>query len=246
MTWRGFLVTLGLLVAFGLDIGLLVNENILDADRRLLPESALADPLAGMAFTPGNRRVNLNRFGFTDAETTTIVKKIELLSERWHVGGGMEDLLRLRFDDSGEPRDALIASFCGASSILPVRYGALKYLVTEDPSGMRRAVNLDAIAGIEFQDWASKARIDVVYQEVERIKDREPDATKMALAAILSGNEQTAIDGKAPWGRAFFRGWSWEDARRVQSGLPERLDDVVATLHLALESTASEGGICRP
>jgi hypothetical protein len=80
------------------------------------------------------------------------------------------------------------------------RYGALRYIINEE-KGRRQVVNLRRVSGIEAQDWYLLSSVGEVYREAELLDDRQPDATVMAIAAILLAKESELLDHNAPWGR---------------------------------------------
>jgi hypothetical protein len=244
MSWRGFFVAALLVVAGVVDAVLLLNEEIVEPDPRSVPETGRLDPLFDMKFTAANRHANLVAMGFTDGQADAVNAEAESLARRWNVGDPTRDIIRDRFAASPEPEDILVAAFCGTGATLPVRYASLRYLLTEDASGLRHAVDLEADSGIEYQDWARSARIDAVYQAAERRRDRPGDATRMALAAIVSRHEEALLQGRDPWGVGWFASWSWERAREAEPGVEERLTSLLAVMTLTLESAAGEGGIC--
>ena len=244
MSWRGFAVVIALLSAALLDLVLLVDEEIAEADRPQYGDSKAVDPLIGLRFTPATRHTNLTLMGFDDVEAAAIEKEADRLVRVWNIGMPDRDVLRARFEASPEETEILIAAFCGTGVSLPPRYATLSYLLDEDPGGLRHVVDLDATGAIEFQDWTRRARIDAVYQSVERRSDRRPDATRMGLAAILAANEDDLLEGRFPWGDGLLTGWSWERARDSQAGLGGRLNALMGLMVVTLESSVAEGGIC--
>lgn len=244
MSWRGFFVALALVVGGLVNAVLLLDEDIAEADPRTTPDTGRLDPLFDVKYTEANRRANIVRFGFDEQEAQAVAEFAAALARRYRVGEGDRDLVRSRLEASPEPEDLLTAAFCGTGAALPVRYAALRYLVTEDANGLRHPVDLELESGIEYQDWARTARLDAVYQAAERRRNRPPDATRMALAAILGRQEETLLEGREPWGVGWLASWSWARAAQVEPGLGQRVSETVALLHLVLESTSGEGGLC--
>lgn len=244
MSWRLFAVVIALLSAALLDVVLLVDEEIAEADRPAWADPTAVDPLIGMRFTPASRHSNLSAMGFDEGEVAAIEKEVARLSRVWSIGIPGRDVLRARFEASPEETEVLSSAFCGTGVSLPPRYAVLGYLLDEDPGGLRHVVDLDATGAIEFQEWTRAARIEAVYQSVERQKQRKPDATRMGLAAILSANEDALLEGTYPWGDGLLTGWSWEKARESQPGLGERLTALLGLMVVSLESATAEGGIC--
>lgn len=244
MSWRTFAVIIGLLSGILLNVVFLIDEEIAEADRPQYGDSKVVDPLIGIRFTPSTRRTNLTLMGFDEAEAVAIEREANRLTKVWNIGVPGRDVLRARFEASPEETEILVAAFCGTGVSLPPRYATLSYLLDEDAGGLRHVVDLDATGAIEFQEWTRRARIDAVYQSVERRTERKPDATRMGLAAILAGSEDALLEGAYPWGDGLLTGWSWPKARDSQAGLGERLTELVGLMVVTLESSVAEGGIC--
>jgi hypothetical protein len=242
VNWRLFLIGMSLFVFLGVNGFLLLNEEIVPPDKQTKAEARMNDPLFGRQFTASQRETNVREYGFGPEEVAEILKKISALEERYRVKDPEFNQIEVRIEAASDP-DALVSAFCGTGSTLPVRYAAMPFLVAEKGEQLK-AVDVDEISAFEFQDWAKRARVQAVYEDAELNKDRNEDATRMAMAAVLVKDEQTLLEHKSPWGRGVFSGWSWDGVQKKHTGVRTRLIEYVSLMHLVLEVANREGGLC--
>lgn len=218
------------------------NDRICPPDAKSKAEVRAEDPFPAMRFNPTERENNLKSFGLTGDEVKATLNKIGSLEERYQIKDPQLDLVTARIQGSED--DGLESAFCGADTTLPVRYGAMAYLVKER-DGKLRAVDLEEVSSFSYQQWAREARIPAVYAEADLTKDRKDDSVKMAMAALLARDEATLLEHKSPWGRGVIvGGWSWDAVQKKHPGIKERVLDYIAVLHVVLEVARREGGLC--
>lgn len=218
------------------------TEGYVLPDEKSKAEARKDDWLVSIRYQEQDREGNLKKFGFEDAEVKKILARISDLAGRYRVKDPQADIVTARIDASED--DGLESAFCGAGETLPVRYGAMAYLIEEKGTALR-PVDLEQIASFEYQDWATNARIQAAYAEAELTDDRKTDSVRMVMAAILARDEETLLQHDSPWGRGVFAGgWSWEGVKKKHPGVTEHVVNYVAILHLVLEVARAEGGLC--
>lgn len=237
MNWRPYIVAGVLLTVLGVDSFLAFSEDIQGAKEMKSHNVLDQDPLYDMAYVPTERLTNLRRFGLSDAEAEDVQKRISRTNEDW--SAAIKNLLK----NAPEP-DTLADAVCGSSSRgLPPRWAAMDFLV-ESKDGKLRVVELADYAEMVSQGWMPDSRVPSVYDRAERRASREDDATRMGLAAVLSGHHEDLLQGESPWGSGLFGGWSWQDVRRGNPTVQETVFDYLALMHLTVELAQGEGGIC--
>jgi hypothetical protein len=243
VTGRGVVTGVFLVVAGAVAVGVVLDEQPPPSRDAPVAQAVAADPLADLRFDPTQRQANLQRLGFDEAERALILGRVDALAQSYAVGQGEADRVGQRLGET-EDESRLLAAVCGRGSALPVRYGAMEFLVTK-ADGQLRAVNLrETSGGFQPGDWFEGARVASVYDKAELSTDRKADATRMALAAILAGRQEDLLADRAPWGRGLFSGWSWAKVKAANPGVETRLFEYVALLHLVLESATADGGLC--
>lgn len=243
MSGRSIATLLFLVVGGAVAVGVLVDEQPPPSRDAPVAQAAVADPLAGLRFDPTQRESNLQRIGFEEPERAAVLARIDALAQAYAVGQGDEDRVRQRLGET-EDEARLLAAVCGQGSALPVRYGAMEFLLTKD-DGQLRAIDLrESSGGLLPGAWFESARVASVYEKAELSSDRKADATRMALAAVMAGKQEDLLGDRAPWGRGLFSGWSWEKVKAGNPGVDVRLYEYVALLHLVLEGATADGGLC--
>lgn len=246
MTFRPVLAVAAVFILGGVTAFLVHDELAKDAEGRnkIAPTEATArhekasqDPLMDMRFIAGERETNLKKFGMEKDLLAATLKEIRVTEEAH--GEKMKRLL----EDAAEPVE-LADALCGQTRHVRPRYGALRFLVTQDKS-LRRPLNLQRVSQLERQDWAVTSPIDEVYRVVELGDDRHDDATLMGIAGIIAGKEKDVIERMAPWGRSLQPGgWSWSRVVKQNPGIEERVVNYFAMMHLAVEYATAEDGVC--
>lgn len=243
MNWRIFAIGLAVVGALGFNSFLIATEQVVAADAKTMAEQKKQDELYGMRFNPAEREGNFRKMGF-DAEEIKdqLLKRIATLEEKYRVKDPQYNQILVKIDASDDPE--LTPALCGSNTDVPVRYGALPYLV-QDKDGVLKAVDVEEISSFQYGDWAKRAQIKPAYAEGDITKDRKEDATRMVLAAILARDEATLIEHASPWGGGFIGGgWSWENVQKKHKGVNIRLYEYVSLMHLVLETALAEGGFC--
>lgn len=230
-----------LVVLFPVAAGLLFDEQIAGASAEVAQQEAIVDALGGLQFVRGRRDSNLKQLGFDDKEVAEVVTRIDTLEKKLKIGDPAEDTIRALLERTDD-QTILENAFCGRTN--PARYTALQLLVTEDRDELK-VLDLASQPAFETQEWYAKDRPTSMLEVIELIENREPDATKMGLAAVFARQVPTVLEGKAPWGPALWRNWSWDSVKKRWPGADGKVQAYVAILHLVLENVTGEGGLCR-
>lgn len=235
VNWRLFMAGASLFLGIGVNGYLLSVEDISGVEQGSKQLIRAEDPLR-ISYVVGERENNMKTFGLDDAKAKQASKKVQDLQDDY--GERLTVLLR----EAGDPNQ-LADALCGETQDVRPRYGALRYIINEE-KGRRQVVNLRRVSGIEAQDWYLLSSVGEVYREAELIDDRQPDATVMAIAAILLAKESELLDHNAPWGRGIALQWSWDKVKKENAGIEERVIEYLATMHLLVELAQAEGGLC--
>lgn len=238
MSLRTWLSVSSVFIVAGIYAYLLAREQIVAGDEKADTIAARhEDPLLDLAYTAASRAKDFEAFGMPEDMVKAAVDRA-----RHYEDSGRVERLRLLIDDAPEPLE-LARALCGQDADLRPRYGALRYLVVE-VQGQRRAIDVDRVSSLQRADWADAAPLSAVFDDAELTPDRKPDATLMAIAAILSAQEGELLNGYKPWGRGLAGTWSWDKVKKSQPGLEERTLEYLVLMHLAVEIANGEGGLC--
>ncbi len=234
---RQIIVSASLMIGVAGSGYLLVDEYIPPPEAAGTHVALKVDPLLQIQYTESNRKVNLRAFGLSERMQQAALDRMRRISQQH--GRKIELLL----DGAADP-NAVSDALCGYTAQVRPRYGALRFLVKEK-NGLRSALRVSSVTGLDVEEWAVLAPISDVYNQVELSDDREEDATLMALAAILESREEDILKGFAPWGRGLLPGqWSWEKVLNEYSSVDERVIEYLAVMHLFVEAANADGGIC--
>lgn len=243
MNWRVIWMVILLFVGLGANAFAVLTEEVELPDAKALAQSRDEDPLIDMKFNSTSREQNFQRMGFAEDEVKKIMQKVVSLEERHQVRTDPANNRVRMCIEQADDQDAINVAFCGTESTLPVRYAAMAYLVVLK-GDERRVVEFDEISAFKRQEWFSTSPVASVYNKAELTRDREPDAVRMALAAVLGKDEELLINQQAPYGRGLFNAWSWAKANDNHPGLHQRVLDYVATFQLVMEVAFTEDGLC--
>lgn len=221
--------------------GVLISEQIVGKSGTQDAAVGPQDALGGLQYVRIKRKDNLTKMGFDEGEVTRILGRIDSFEKRWNVGDPVRDVIALLLDQTDD-LSLLENAFCGRVS--PARYTALQLLV-QDTNGELRARELEALPRFETMGWYDIDRPLRVASAIDQIENREIDATRMGLAAILARQIPLVLDRKAPWGPTLFNNWSWPAVQKKWPGVEAKLEAYIATLHLVLENVTGDGGMCR-
>jgi hypothetical protein len=235
VNWRLFMAGASLFLGIGVNGYLLSVEDISGVEQGSKQLIRAEDPLR-ISYVAAERENNMKTFGLDEAKAKQASKKVQDLQDDY--GERLTVLLR----EAGDPNQ-LADALCGETQDVRPRYGALRYIINEE-KGRRQVVNLRRVSGIEAQDWYLLSSVGEVYREAELLDDRQPDATVMAIAAILLAKESELLDHNAPWGRGIALQWSWDKVKKENAGVEERVIEYLATMHLLVELAQAEGGLC--
>lgn len=236
MTLRPWLTLGVLLILMGVSGFLLSQEAIAPPEQRARHLQVKQDPLGNVAYTKALREQNLKAFGLDDEMVAAVQARIRDLEDRH------QPRLAKFLEDAPEPTE-LAEAICGQTNQVRPRYGALRVLVSED-KGRRQVVDIDRVSGLSIQDWSKISPISAVYDHVELSTERKPDATLMAVAAILVAKEEDLLNSNAPWGSSLAANWSWKSVQKQYPGIRERCVDYFALLHFTVELATADDGIC--
>ena len=183
---------------------LMINEQITKSEQERRSDQKITDPHRDMKYTASSRKENFMAFGMDEPMALRTVDRLERIDEERLVG-----LIR-----SADESNALADALCGSTRQRRPRYGALDFLVEED-NAKRSTISLRVVSRLKRQEWVKTAPIQGVYETADLAKPNKPDSTLMAMAAILTRQEETLIDKKKPWGSR----WSWEKVKEGSSGI---------------------------
>ncbi len=237
MSLRSWMVLGAVVAAIGADLFLLFQEKI-PSKEQTTDLLVRTDPLRDLVYSRSQRKENFLAFGMDDALAERTVRRAEAIEARQSEGR-----IRALLLDANQPTE-LVEALCGNTSQLRPRYGALRFFVMED-GDLRKPIDLQRISALEYQDWAKRTPIDKVYEDAELIDSPQEDATLMAIAALLTRNEQLLLEQRKPWGRGLVPGaWSWEEVVDQHPEVEELVTGYFALMHIAAELASADGGIC--
>ncbi len=237
MSLRTWLSVASVFIVGGVLGYLLSSEEIVSGDEHADTVAMVEDPLIDMPYTSTSRAKDFEDLGLPERLVKKAVDKARRYDE-----GDEGARLRVRLEET-EDLTELADALCGESSQLRPRYGALRFLV-EEVQGQRRPVNINRISALQRQDWSKVSPIVSVYNDAELTSDRKPDATAMAIAAILVGKESDLMNGYKPWGRGLTGGWSFDKVVDDNPGVDTLLVEYFVLMHLAVEWANQDGGLC--
>lgn len=236
MNWRAlFLASLFFSVMVAL-VGLLWTEKIMPPQELARVENAAKDPLKQRAFTKKTRRRNFDAYGL-DADMVDEADRASIAIYN-RKGEILTNLLLEKIDEA-------TPIFCSSKS-MSQRYLAMKVLVVQTEAGVREPIAPGKLRDIAAQPWFQEDTVDQVYRKFERTEERKADATLMGVAAVLSGQEQLALRGEAPWGTGILSRWSYELVKKEYgaNNLHARLVQYFALMHVMTTLANAPSGIC--
>jgi len=237
MSLRPVLVGVSLAIALVICGYLLFEEQILSAEVTQRHVVQRTDPHIGIRYTKGRREQNMQALGLDERMTRQALEQMRDLEDKW---GEKIERLMLRVSDP----NALAHALCGQTNQLRPRYGALRFFVGEK-GDQRHPIRLGKISQLEVQDWSRTAPISEVYAHLELVDNPKPNATLMAIAAIIEKREEDVFQDHPPWGKGMFPGsWSWSRVVDEYPGVSARVAGYFALMHLALERAHQDEGIC--
>lgn len=197
------------------------------------------DPMIDMQYLAGDREKNFARFGLPKDLAKQAAKRAKTI-DAGQEGKRLKQLL----SDAAEPVQ-LGDALCGNSNQSRPRYAALRFLVQEKGGG-RMALNLQRTSQMRMQAWADASPIDQVYAALELTDGRMDDASLMGVAAILTDQEELALEREPPWGgsRGLLSRWSWDKVKSQYAGIEGKVINYFALMHVAVEYANAEDGIC--
>lgn len=222
-----------LIASLAVSGALILRERIPDLEQ---PEEVKIEdePLRHYTYAANTRLQNFRDFGMSDSLATQTANKIAQIQDN------REKYRKILNDQS----ILLGAAFCPSTNKLPQPYAALEFLVQNE--GERRIV-LDAYAffQLERQPWyASTGSATPIYSVLHQGVERRKDATIMGVAAILSGREQLAIEGRGAWSTSYLNGGDFEQLVSELPGLKAKVSDYFALMHYLTELANEHDGIC--
>lgn len=233
MALRTWLVLGAFAVSLASSVYILLNEEITKSESELREDQRKTDPHHDMRYTAANRSVNFVAFGMDEPMAQRAVDRIDKL-----------DVDRLfAFLRNADESSAMADALCGSTRQRRPRYGALEFLVEED-NEKRETLSLLEVSSLKRQEWTKRAPIQRVHETADLARPPEPDAALMAMAAIMTRNEEAVLKGNSPWGSTTLSRWSWDKVKDENPGIEERLIEYFALMHLTVELARGDGGIC--
>ena len=231
------------LVAAAVNVGMLWGEELEPGPKKAKAISGPSDALAELQYNPSDREANFKRMGFDPVQISSIMSELSGLEQRLHIGDATRDQIAYLIDntDEGGPIEN---AFCGRYAELPGRYAAMEFLI-EESQGELRVRDLAQMNQFDAQDWFAGGQVTAVVGRVELVADRHEDATRMGLAAVMARQGDSVMEGKAPWGASMWNNWSWDGVVKKYESAGSKVIRYAAIMHLVLESTNAEGGMCR-
>ncbi len=237
MRLRPWILGAVLVGALGVNVYLVIGEQIAVGEAEARHRTRQEDPLIDLPFTVASRPTDFTRFGLDGALLSQVVERVQELD------AANRTLLADRIENVGDP-DQFMKAFCRTDrAALPPHYAGLAWLVREE-GGRRVPISVPRTTSLDPAEWAGRSPIAEVYATVELNEDRKPDATVMGLSAILLGKEADAIERRSPWGQGLGGRWSWERLRKENATIGDQVVEYLALLHLTMEIVTTEGGFC--
>ncbi|MEL6343185.1 MAG: hypothetical protein AAFV53_08610 [Myxococcota bacterium] len=231
------LMTLATLLALTVGITyLLVYEDITPLPQAIDNVHNNVDRLRDINYVSSERESNFAAFGLDDGQIKRTIRKLGDL-EAEH-GSRIAPLLR----DASDPLE-ITDDLCGKISERRPRYYALPYLLEVDGT-RRRPIRMRSVSMLEKGEWAAASPIGEIYRTAEIRDEPQQDTTLMAVAAVMTRNEQALLQNERPWRVGSMSGWSWDDVKEKYSYIDEFVVDYFALMHLVVEIAQSEEGIC--
>lgn len=235
MNFRPYILGSMLLLGIGGNLLLLGQETVVPPKAQAKHLMKATDPLADIVYVVSKREENFKKFGLDEEATKKAIKSVKDLAND---DGNVKMITT--FIEEIDDLDRLSDALCLGEPV-PPRYSALAYLIKEE-GGRRDTIRLGRVTRLEREDWAVSGRIEEVFAEVEMAKVREPDATLMGIAAILTNHEMDVFEKTAPWGTKSR--WSWEKVKENNPGIESRVIDYLAMMHFVMEVVTANDGFC--
>jgi hypothetical protein len=230
MYWRPWIVASALMASLVFQVVLLATEELQPEKEAEGVSLQVVDPLKAIVYQPGNRIENFKSFGLpADMATTANDRATRMLKDRG-------ELWRKKMKENGEVTSQY---FC-KNQILPERIGALAVLVSE-ADGVRRVHPAEELSAFVEEDWFKAGQTKDVYQSFVLIKDAREDATVLVVMAVLTGQEDAAIEKTYPWDSSVATIMDQFADTKIRA----KLIDYFATMHVLAEIAQGENGVCR-
>jgi hypothetical protein len=233
VTWRPWAVLVALFTSFAVNLVLVSQERLPEADAGEEVER-IDEPLRHVLYSPGQRRANFEEFGMDPKLADTTASLIANYG-RAH-GKRLEAMLE-------EQAPAVSRAFCAISGeVVPQPYAAMQFLVREE-NGRRDVLPVGDLLEFEPQPWFDKTPVNSVYQKMEVRKDRRADATLMGVSSLLAAREADAIGQRSPFQVGLMVG-GFDAVTRDTPRVRQVAIEYFALMHYLTELANKEGGIC--
>lgn len=231
MTWRPWVIA-GLLILAFLVNGMLVVQERLPIAEQAPDVRKIEEKLRTMQYLASNRRANFQAMGmsFELAEATANhISRFDRQQEKFE---------RLLDEQAAE----LVEVFCSTEKV-PQPYAALAYLVYEE-NGARYVIDPSTLRRLERQKWYDASLVPALYDHFERTERRKPDATLMAVGALLLDREEAALDGQAPWSIGLVGTWGFPRLVKQEPRVERLAVEYFGLMHYLTELANTQRGIC--
>jgi hypothetical protein len=231
MTWRPWVVSGLFILAVLLNGMLLVNERI-PSPEQVAEVKKIAEPLRTLQYLPSTRRANFQAMGMSFE-----------LAEASATFFGNFDRQAPRFRKMIEEQAAELTEVLCATEGVPQPYAALAYLVYVD-NDARLVVDPLKMRRFERQPWYDRALVPAMYDQFERTESRKPDATLMAISAVLLDREAEALNGVSPWQTGLMGTWGFTKLEKKEPRISRLAIEYFSLMHFLVELANEQAGIC--
>ena len=233
MWWRPLLLTVGIIAMMVINIRAIQVEKI--EKQVQISDRVYADRLRDIEYSEPNRLNNFIAFGLNKAQASKAQRKAGQLMKK-HA-----KQFRSRLSNA-ENEQLLVDTFCARTSSIRPRYSAINWLVKEN-NGRREVIDPVRDVDLQEQEWAGRVSLEFIYQDLELREDPRADSTKMAIAALLTGNESALTNRDRPYGEGDY--WRWDEVLEQHPKVEKQLVEYFAIMHVFVELANSSDGICQ-
>ena len=232
MSWRPWILLTGALVAFVLNLFLVVKEQLPDGEVKQ-EVTRVEERLRHLQYLKEQRRSNLKEMGLDDDFAHAVASYIDSHYVRHQQR--FQDLLAEKAGDVG-------VAFCPSAG-LPQPYAALEFLVHEE-NQRRDVFSPDRLLSLEAQPWFGTSQATAVYETLEVTESRKSDATLMGVSALLVSREKDVLAGRSPWSMGALGSWGFRKLKKESPSVEILVIQYFSLMHYLTELANTREGIC--